>query len=220
MKSKLLFIFAFVAGGAIGASATYFGLRTKTEYEINKRVEDAKTAFREREDLMLENINTMRKLAKLEEIGKEEAPPVETTNDISKEVKEEFIEKTANYSSCYVSSKPTEEKEEEVEMAYINSPEVENEVPFVISPDDLGELDYEIETLYYFIDGTVTDDNYEPLDNYEILIGEDFVDHYGEYEDDCVYIRNDQMRKYYEVLKKDYTYDEFNEDGQYIDEYN
>ena len=42
----------------------------------------------------------------------------------------------------------------------------------------------------------------EPLtdDQIEDLIGEDSLSHFGEYEDDSVFVRNDRLRTDYEIL--------------------
>ena len=74
--------------------------------------------------------------------------------------------------------------------------------PYVISPDDYGEsMDYEQVSLTYFRDGVLADeDTLEVIDDIAGTVGEDFADHFGEYEDDSVHIRNDVTRCEYEIL--------------------
>ena len=86
-----------------------------------------------------------------------------------------------------------------------------NEEPYVISPESMGEMDgYDSISLTLFADGVLTDDDFEPMEQDEIAdcIGSDYQDHFGDYEDDAVHIRNDIHRTDYEILKDLRTYDE------------
>ena len=38
------------------------------------------------------------------------------------------------------------------------------------------------------------------------IVGDDFKKHFGEYEDDCVYVRNDNLDIDYEILLQGVTY--------------
>jgi gas vesicle protein len=80
--------------------------------------------------------------------------------------------------------------------------------PYVIAPDDFGEyMDYEQISLTYFRDGVLADeDTLEVIDDIAGTVGEDFADHFGEYEDDSVHIRNDVTRCEYEILADLRTY--------------
>ncbi len=74
--------------------------------------------------------------------------------------------------------------------------------PYIITPEEFSDSDYNTETLSYWADGVVTDIDNEPLtdDQIEDLIGEDSLSHFGEYEDDSVFVRNDRLRTDYEIL--------------------
>lgn len=75
------------------------------------------------------------------------------------------------------------------------------EVPYVISPDEFGELeDYTKVSLTYFADGVLADECGEIVDDVEEIIG-DGLDHFGEYEDDSVFVRSDAKRCDYQILK-------------------
>lgn len=78
----------------------------------------------------------------------------------------------------------------------------EVELPYVISPDDFGDLDgYSTVTLYCYEDGVIVDEEDELVDNADTIIGKNIVDHFGEFEDDSVFVRNDARRCDYEILK-------------------
>ena len=53
----------------------------------------------------------------------------------------------------------------------------------------------------YYADGVVTDDEREIVDDWADLIGPDFMTHFGEYEDDSVFVRNTVLKADYEILK-------------------
>ena len=73
--------------------------------------------------------------------------------------------------------------------------------PYVVSPDEFGEIDeYETVTLYYYADGVVTDDQDIPIEDVDSVVGIDSLNHFGEYEDDSVFVRNDEAMTDYEIL--------------------
>ena len=63
-------------------------------------------------------------------------------------------------------------------------------------------------TFFYYTDGAICDENDEPVEDIAGSIGEDAKDHFGEYEDDAVYIRNDRLKIYYELLMSLKSYSE------------
>ena len=73
--------------------------------------------------------------------------------------------------------------------------------PYVISPNDFGELDgYETISLTYYANGVLTDDQDNIIDNVDEVIGMEALSHFGEYEDDSVFVRNDERKCDYEIL--------------------
>ena len=81
--------------------------------------------------------------------------------------------------------------------------------PYVIRPEEFDELvGYKAITLKYFVDGTlIYDDNDEPVDDVEDVIGIDALDCFGE--DDAVYVRDDERKIDYEVLLDMRTYADY-----------
>lgn len=70
----------------------------------------------------------------------------------------------------------------------------------LISPDSFGELDYEQISLNYWADGFLTDENDDIIENSTDILGDKALTSFGEYEDDIVYVRNDELRVDYEVV--------------------
>lgn len=72
----------------------------------------------------------------------------------------------------------------------------------VIAPTEVGMCpDYDIETLQYYSDNILTDDNGCVIESPEDIIGDKALDSFGEYEEDCVYVVNDDNSMYYEIYK-------------------
>lgn len=85
--------------------------------------------------------------------------------------------------------------------------EAKKDKPYVISPEEFGEIPgYSRFTLKYFKDGFLIDDQNQPIDDVETVVGKDFMNHFGEYEDDTVYIRNDRVESDFEILFVDEEY--------------
>lgn len=72
--------------------------------------------------------------------------------------------------------------------------------PYVIAPEEYDENGYKTMSLTFWSDGVVTDEANFPIDDIEETIGEDSLTHFGEYEDDSVFVRNDRLRTDYEIL--------------------
>lgn len=89
--------------------------------------------------------------------------------------------------------------------------------PYVISPDDYGENDNytQISLVYYAGDGVLADDEDEVVEDIEDTVGEDFAEHFGEYEDDSVFIRNDRLRCDYEILRDNRSFSDVVEGSNY-----
>lgn len=109
-------------------------------------------------------------------------------NKLLKEsMKVEYSEMTSMY------NKPEEEVVEKVPYA---------KDIYVIDPDEYGELDdYELISLTWYADEVLADDMDNEIDDYEYVVGLNFMNHFGEYEDDSVFIRNDIRKCDYEILR-------------------
>lgn len=74
--------------------------------------------------------------------------------------------------------------------------------PYVISPAEFGDDEtHETETLLYFDDGILTDSEYIPIEDVERMVGSQALTTFGMYEEDAVYVRNDEHLMDYEILR-------------------
>ena len=108
----------------------------------------------------------------------------EEFDDSDKETYEDIVD-----SSGYRNYSNKKEKEEK-----------DVDKPYVITPDEFDSEGYDVISLIYFDDGVLTDEQYNVIDDVEGLIGEDPSSHFGEYEDDSVFVRDDEKKIDYEIL--------------------
>lgn len=82
---------------------------------------------------------------------------------------------------------------------------VKSDKPYIIPYEELGDKDYEIESLTYYADGILTDDWNNRIEDVEGTVGIDSLTHFGDDEDDAdtVYVRNDRLKTDYEILRDD-----------------
>ena len=74
--------------------------------------------------------------------------------------------------------------------------------PRVIPPAEFNEIEeYETITLFYHSDGVLADDFGNPIVDVMGMIGINPLDHFGEYEPDSVYVRNDYLKADIEILR-------------------
>lgn len=85
--------------------------------------------------------------------------------------------------------------------------------PYIITPEQYGEYDeYKTLSLLYLADDNlINDDNEIITEDRDKMLGVDALSHFGEYEDDSVYIRDEDKEIDYEILKSEKTYSEIQE---------
>lgn len=178
MKGTLSSFLIFAAGAAIGSVVTWKFLETRYKKLVDEEVESMDEYYRNKYGV------------EEPEVEEEETREIDNQVDIREYAKTLVSQKYVNYSNV--------ERDEEVNDV---------ERPYVIPPEEFGELSgYETITLYYHSDGVLTDDQNEIVEDVDDVVGEDFSDHFGEYEDDSVFIRNDAKRVDYEILYDPSTY--------------
>jgi len=183
MNSKVAFIIGSVVGVGIGVAGTYSYFKDKYE------------------KLAEEDFNSRRVF---DEDKKEESvePIVEKTADSRTVDKPSIAECAAILQrEGYMNYSDMQNKKQKQEIAV--------DRPYVIQPSDFGEFDdYEKISLTYTADGVLLDDMNEIVDDIEETVGEDSLEHFGEYEDDSVYVRNDAKKCDYEILLDQRNYQE------------
>lgn len=74
-------------------------------------------------------------------------------------------------------------------------------IPYIISPDAYGEEeDYRMIELIYYADGVLAEENDEVIEDPDDIVGPGALTHFGEYEDDSVYVRDDARKRDIQIL--------------------
>lgn len=183
--------FAFVAGLTIGAAGAWYYLKDKYAKLAEEEIASVKAAYAKREKPTTEE-KADRLLANIKD-GEQTLETVSLVNAAKNMDKGSITEYTQRLQEAGYKdySRTIDEKPS-------GTP---GEVPYVISPDEFGEFeDYTKVSLTYFADGVLADECGEIVDDVEEIIG-DGLDHFGEYEDDSVFVRSDAKRCDYEILK-------------------
>lgn len=185
--------FTFVTGLVIGSVVTYVVVKDKFEKIAQEEIDSVKEVFGRRVEKEADK--------KVEKIAEKEV------EKIRKEYND-YSSLTKNYTSY--SNDETEEDdhaqvedEDGVEIFEVERASNSNR-PYVIDPWDFGGEDgYDTITLNYYADGVLADDDNNVIEDEEIddIVGKDFAEHFGEYEKDCVCVRNDRLKTDYEICR-------------------
>lgn len=190
----------FLAGATVGAATAWVCLRKRYEQIAQEEIDSVKAAFTEKkpvftnENRIDEQVENQHKA----DIAKLKPDLV----DYAAKLQEEGY---VNYTEH--SKKNTEEKKEDPML----------DTPYVISPDEFGATDNyaQISLVYYDGDEVLADEEDEIVEDIAGTVGEDFAEHFGEYEDDSVFVRNDRLRCDYEICKDNRSYADVTGDSAY-----
>lgn len=213
-KNALINIATFAIGAAVGSVATWKLLKTKYENIAQEEIDSVKEAFAEEAKTNSEPVEDQQRY--VEDEVKVAKAQTKAYNEIIKNVGysvssgySEGIKDLNNEVSEKIKT-IVAECDEIVNLgkeAMVNTGGKETMVkdgPYIIPPSDFGEDDeYEVITLVCYADGVITEsDNGEIVDDVEGAIGDcDVRAHFGEYEDDSVFIRNEERKVDYEILR-------------------
>lgn len=86
--------------------------------------------------------------------------------------------------------------------------------PYVISPEEFDENGYEVRNMTYYSDDVLVDDTDKTIVLADQTVG-NALEHFGEYEDDCVHVRDDYAKIDYEIIRVNKTFKEaYNEEEE------
>ena len=178
MNRKLSNVLLFAAGAAVGSLVTWRYFKSKYEVvedKIEEKTEEPEGKTEEEDPEVLESKMSYKK------------PPLK-----------EYVKMVED--NGYVPKTHMEEVEEEIANGEWDDKDVYE--PYIIRPEEYGELHaYETLSLNYYADGVLTDELDNPIEDVESLVPADFADHFGEYDDNAVFVRNDNLECDYEILR-------------------
>ena len=187
--------FAFAIGAAIGSFVTWKIVKNKYKQIADEEINSVKEVFARRysEKMSKEklNENTNQTSLTLDETEKN----ANIQDDIA--AYHELLDKL-HYANIDVDSLIAKKGGSTV-----------TDGPFVISPDEFGEdPNYQTVSLTLYEDGVLTDDYDNIVVDVDDWVGEDSLTHFGEYEADSVFVRNESMQTDFEILRDLRTYRE------------
>ncbi|MBO5887520.1 MAG: hypothetical protein J6Q60_05820 [Bacteroidaceae bacterium] len=190
MNKTLSNLFIFTAGAAIGSAVTWKLVKDKYARLAQEEIEAVREVYMKHDDDSVEP-------------AVEEEPAVVIPESVPEFTEQERVD-YANIANTYNNN---------------NEKGVPKPVkkPYVISPDMFEEGEYQAVSLTYYADGVVEDDFYDVWDDDEIeeKIGRDFMNHYGEYEEDTVFVRNDEEETDYEIMRDTRRYSDVPKQNPY-----
>lgn len=197
MNNSIKNVFIFATGAIIGSVVTWKLLKTKYEQLAQEEIDSVKEVFSRGKRSEINPVDDW-----ADDEG--DKPVLRKSVDISEYTK---ILQTNGYTDYSGSNK--EGKEE---------PQIDR--PYVISPEEFGELDnYRTIGLTYFADGILADDSDDEIvEDVDNVVGFDSLNHFGKYEEEAVHVRNDAMKCDYEILKDRRKYSDVLRDKPYLRE--
>ena len=206
MNSTLNKVLLFMGGAAVGSALTYLVVRDKYEKMLNEEIN-----YNESRKQIIENQKELKEI--LEEVYPEnekttngnEHEPIDSDeltydpeayqrerekNEAFNKRCEEYAEKCRQYQNGELEN---DEEEDDGDMT----------APYVIAPDEFGDLGYEMVFLSLYADGVVAyDDDNSFMDEDDIaslLGGEENLEEMGKFEDDILHIRNENEYTDFEI---------------------
>ena len=193
MSKGFIFTFAFAIGATAGSVVTWKYVQNKYEQLAREEVEEVRAYYSSKDKGELTK--------KSEEQSDTDEEPVDNKN-VSDEDDIPFTmsgDTKTDYASIVNKYSTNDDEGGDKPMS--------RREPYVISPAEFGEDDsYEGITLYYYNDGVLADRDGNRIDDIESCIGYESLKHFGEYEEDSVYVRNDDTMMEYEVLLDETDY--------------
>lgn len=185
--NKTIGFMMFVLGAAVGSAVTWQYTKKKYEQIAQEEIDSVREIFSRRESAAGVEITVSE--PQTAKIGKPEEKP-----DITEYAARLEREGYTNYSKASAGEK--KEEQEAMEMK-----------PYIISPEEFGEFeDYERISLSYYADQVLADEDDEKVEDVDNVIGLESLTHFGEFEDDSVFVRNDRLKCDYEILLDQRTY--------------
>ena len=209
-RNMLVKAFIFVAGATIGSAVTWKVIKNKYEQITQEEIKSVKEEYSRLSKLMRMEIDACHRVteAHTEDEATDSDDSIYNNRDFSDPENNmvEYHKLTSKYRGTPDKSESNEEGDGDGigddDLPFING-------PYVISPDEFASSPpgYSACPIDYYKDGILADGWGVKL-NIEETIGEDAINHFGDYVDDVVHVRNERTQIDYEVTRDPRTYKE------------
>ena len=210
MNKSIFGVIGFVLGAAAGSLVTWKLIEKKYMDMADDEIRSVKEMYRSKivNSEVLDEKNDDMFVARK---GPEFTVSMELTDE-GKKLAEKLNNLTATYASDdekpdYTAYSQVKEKHNVFDDAMPTEPEVKHDEPYIIDPTEFGEFsEYEQRELTYYKDGVICENDTDMIDPYDIFGDLDVGDHFGEYENDRVFVRDDRRQVDYEILRDERTF--------------
>ena len=196
MKNTSINLAMLAVGAAIGSAVTWKLVKTKYERIAQEEIDSVKEVYSRKE---------------------EHSEPVEIKTETPEPNKTVLVDKPylKTYAAMiqkegymdYSRKSEPEPKQEKEKYTRDMDDFAYDEEPYVIAPEHFDEYDdYETQSLTYYADGYLADDNGDLIEDIDGTVGIDFDEHIGDFEDDSVHIRNERLKTDFEILASNSKY--------------
>lgn len=210
MRKSIFGILMFVTGATLGVVVTAKVVKTKYEKLANEEIQIVRDYYAsKRFDESFEDCSSKIKLKDVT-VTTKHVDEIEELDRIKNLEGEEKIDAYAKLleKEGYA---PKKTEDDTIQNDIVPVKKISNTK--LITPEELGEIDeetgacFDIVTLVYYADGVMVYHEDEHLvDDIEDLVGTEFKDHFGDYEEDAVFVRNFRNETDYEIIKDDDKY--------------
>lgn len=202
MNCKFINVLAFATGAALGSVVTWKVVKAKYDRIVQEEIESVKKAFANGTPELPEKDDDHSEDDTEEDPNQGQESPHQINWDDLEDLDEDEYEPNDSDLNEYARllDQYTSEK---------GGAEVMTKAPYVIAPYDFGEIDgyHQIELTYYE-DDVLEDDEYNIITDVDELLGPKALNTFGDYEDDSVFVRNEQLKTDFQILRDPRTYEE------------
>lgn len=195
MNYTLSKIICFATGALIGSVVTWKLLDIRYERLMHEECESIKTELKRLYDIEEEPVET-------EEEPKKDIFENHSTEELAQTDIREYAARLAESGyTDYANPSTIEKKGEDIVR------------PYIIEPDQYGEIEeYDMASLTYYADGVLADDVDERIEDVDSIVGTESLTHFGDYEPDAVFVRNEERKTDYEILRVNENYSDVNDE--------
>ena len=172
----------FVAGAGVGTAITWQFFKNKYKRIADEEIASVKEYYKHSREATID-------------IAEESSELPEKIEDDPETEEVEYKNLANNYNT--ITNENNNEEKGGNNMA---------EGPYVIKPEEFDTVGYDVVSLTYYADKVLVDEDDNPIEDIDYLVGEDSLDHFGEYEDDSVFVRNDDLKTDFEILLDEASY--------------
>lgn len=193
MNTNFKLFSTFVLGGAVGSILTYFYITNKYNKLIGAELNREPSPKNEPTDISDNQYKSDDDTGYIDPIKYKKT--VKHNESVNK------VDYTSYSKKIIPATEPTTNQIQDEEKPIMKNKDNLDKKPYVIPPDRVGENEeYDVISLTYYADKVLTDEDNRRIKDVEGSVGEESLNTFGQYEDDSVFVCNDRLKTYYEIL--------------------